>query len=383
LLPSVSHTLFPEPLVFVDLETTGGTFGADRITEIGVVEVGPAGVTQWNSLVNPQQRIPAFIQQLTGITDAMVSDAPTFGDIAQELLGRLEGRLFVAHNASFDHGFLRSEFKRAGIKFQADVLCTVQLSRAIYPGERRHGLDALIERHALVPSARHRALADADLLWQFWQHLHSAHSGEALQLHIDQVRRRFRLAGDIDEDTIEQIPSGCGVYVFYGDDGVPLYVGRSVRLRQRVRSHLTGPRRSAKDQRLAQLVRRVEWTATGGEIGALLAEARSIARLSPAHNRTVRVRRDDPRDALWVHPGAIAIEERDAATGARAWHVIDAWQYYGTSATLDEAAMLLASTPASGFEPATYRILSERLSRGLKIVPLAAAHALTAAAGDA
>jgi DNA polymerase III subunit epsilon len=368
--------------VFVDLETTGGTFGVDRITEIGVVEVGPAGVTQWNSLVNPQQRIPAFIQQLTGITDAMVRDAPTFGEIAHELLGRLEGRLFIAHNASFDHGFLRSEFRRAGIKFQADVLCTVQLSRAIYPAERRHGLDALIERHALVPSARHRALADADLLWQFWRYLHGVHSADALQLHIEQVRRRFRLAGDIDEDTIEQIPSGCGVYVFYGDDGLPLYVGRSVRLRQRVRSHLTGPRRSAKDQRLAQLIRRVEWTATGGEVGALLAEARSIARLSPAHNRAARVRRDDPRGALWAHPGAIAIEERDAATGVRVWHVIDGWQYYGTSATLDEAALLRATTPTSGFEPATYKILSERLSRGLKIVPLAAAHEVTDAASE-
>jgi DNA polymerase-3 subunit epsilon len=383
--PSASNISFPEPLVFVDLETTGGAIGTDRITEIGIVEVGPAGVTQWNSLVNPRQRIPAFIQQLTGITDNMVRNAPAFDDIAHDLLERLEGRLFIAHNASFDHGFLRSEFKRAGIRFRADVLCTVQLSRAIYPAERRHGLDALIERHALVPSARHRALADADLLWQFWQYLHRAHSFDALHLHIEQVRRRFLLAGDIDEDTIEQIPPGCGVYVFYGEDDMPLYVGKSVRLRQRVRSHLTGARRSAKDLRLAQLVRRVEWTATGGEIGALLAEARSIARLSPAHNRAVRARLDDPCGAHWIHPGAIAIEERDAATGARAWHVIDAWQYFGTSATLDEAAILRASTPASGFELTTYKILSECLSRGLKIVPLGTVQVASAAttAGEA
>jgi DNA polymerase III subunit epsilon len=370
LLPLASHIFFREPLVFVDLETTGGTFGVDRITEIGVVEVGPAGVTQWNSLINPQQRIPAFIQQLTGITDSMVRDAPAFEDVARELLGRLEGRLFIAHNARFDHGFLRSEFKRMGIKFQPDVLCTVQLSRAIYPGERRHGLDALIERHALVPAARHRALADADLLWQFWQHLHRTHSVDVLHPHIEQVTRRFRLAGDIDEDTIERIPAGCGIYVFYGDDDTPLYVGRSVRLRQRVRSHLTGARRSAKDQRLAQLIRRVEWTATGGEVGALLAEARSIARLRPAHNRVSRAHRDDLRGALWAHPGAIAVEESDAATGARAWHVIDAWQYFGTSSSLDEAALLRSTIPVSGFEPATFKILSERLSRGLKIVPL-------------
>ncbi len=373
MLPIVSNIAYSEPLVFVDLETTGGAFGVDRITEIGVVEVGPSGVRQWSSLVNPQQPIPFFIQQLTGISDSMVRNAPTFDAIAQELLARLEGRLFIAHNARFDHGFLRSEFKRAGIKFQPDVLCTVQLSRAIYPTERRHGLDALIERHALVPAARHRALADADLLWQFWRHLHSAHSVDVLHGHIEQVTRRFRLAGDIDEDTIEQIPSGCGIYVLYGEDDVPLYVGRSVRLRQRVRAHLSGVKRSAKERRLAELVRRVEWTATGGEIGAMLEEGRSITRLSPAHNRVSKVRRDDPCDAPWTYPGAIAIEERDATTSARVWHVVDAWQYFGMAMTLDEAAQLRSSIPAARFELSTYRILSERLSRGLTVVPLAVA----------
>jgi DNA polymerase-3 subunit epsilon len=369
LLPIASSFISTEPLVFVDLETTGGSLGVHRITEIGIVEVGPSGVSQWSSLVNPQQSIPFFIQQLTGISDSMVRDAPTFDVIAQDLLARLDGRLFIAHNARFDHGFLRSEFKRAGIQFQPDVLCTVQLSRAIYPAERRHGLDALIERHALVPAARHRALADADLLWQFWQHLHAAHSVDVLHSHIQQVTRRFRLAGDIDEDTIERIPAGCGIYVFYGENDAPLYVGRSVRLRQRVRAHLSGVKRSAKEQRLAELVRRVEWIATGGELGAMLEEGRSIARLSPPHNRVVKVRRDDPRGAAWTL-GAIAIEEADATTGARVWHVVDEWQYFGTATSLDEAAKLRLSAPSANFELATYRILSERLSRGLKIVPL-------------
>jgi len=357
-------------MVFVDLETTGGTFGVNRITEIGVVEVGPAGVTQWSSLVNPEQPIPFFIQQLTGISDSMVRHAPTFESIAHDLLARLDGRLFIAHNARFDHGFLRSEFKRAGIKFQPDVLCTVQLSRTIYPTERRHGLDALIERHALVPSARHRALADADLLWQFWQHLHTTHSADTLRAHIDQVTRRFRLAGDIDEDTIERIPAGCGIYVFYGENDVPLYVGRSVRLRQRVRAHLSGVKRSAKEQRLAELVRRVEWSATGGEIGAMLEEGRSVARLGPAHNRVVKTRRDDPRGAPWTYPGAIAIEEADATTGARVWHVVDGWQFFGTATSLGDAARLRSSAELASFELSTYRILSERLSRGLIVVPL-------------
>lgn len=149
------------PIVFVDLETTGGSTSEHRITEVGVVEVGPAGVSRWSSLVDPQQSIPSFIQQLTGITNAMVRGAPTFDAIAPALFERLNGKLFVAHNASFDRGFLRGEFRRAGIAFDPDVLCTVRLSRALFPSEKRHGLDALVERHGLVPSDRHRALADA------------------------------------------------------------------------------------------------------------------------------------------------------------------------------------------------------------------------------
>ncbi|SAK50406.1 DNA polymerase III subunit epsilon [Caballeronia hypogeia] len=368
-----SNLAYPsEPVVFVDLETTGGTFGVDRITEIGIVEAGPQGVSQWTSLVNPQKPIPAFIQQLTGIDDTMVRDAPTFEELASALLERMNGRLFIAHNAHFDHGFLKGEFKRIGLRFAPDVLCTVQLSRAVYPGESRHGLDALVERHALVPSARHRALADADLLWQFWQHLHRAHAPDVLRGHLERVTRRFQLAAHIDEDTIEQIPAGCGVYMFYGDDDAPLYAGRSVKLRQRVRSHLVGPRRSAKDLRLAALVRRVEWKATGGEIGALLAETQWIAQARPVHNRAPKSRTGDVRGAPWPYAGPIAIEERDAASALRVWHVIDDWQYLGTADTLAQAGALVSNRTSRAFELSTYRVLSERLARGLAVTPLTA-----------
>ncbi|MBP9064411.1 MAG: 3'-5' exonuclease, partial [Aquabacterium sp.] len=123
-----------EPMVFVDLETTGATGTVDRITEIGIVEVNEEGeVREWSSLVNPQTSIPPFIQNLTGISDAMVADAPTFEELAEEVLMRLHGRLFVAHNARFDYGFLKSEFKRVGVDFKATVLCTVKLSRKLFP----------------------------------------------------------------------------------------------------------------------------------------------------------------------------------------------------------------------------------------------------------
>ena len=126
------------PLAFVDLETTGATATTDRITEIGIVAVDADGrVEEWQQLVNPGTRIPPFIQQLTGISDALVADAPPFAAVAAEVLRRLAGRLFVAHNARFDYSFLKSEFKRLGIAFRAPVLCTVKLSRTLFPEYHR------------------------------------------------------------------------------------------------------------------------------------------------------------------------------------------------------------------------------------------------------
>lgn len=156
-------------MAFVDLETTGAKVAADRITEIGIVEIDDEGTHEWSTLVNPQTRIPEFIQRLTGISNAMVAGAPSFAELAAELRQRLEGCLFVAHNASFDYGFLKAEFSRAGIDFRATVLCTVKLSRRLFPEHRKHNLDSLIERHGLCVAQRHRALGDAQAIAQFWQ----------------------------------------------------------------------------------------------------------------------------------------------------------------------------------------------------------------------
>ncbi|WP_321886644.1 exonuclease domain-containing protein [Paraburkholderia bannensis] len=360
------------PLVFVDLETTGGSVGEHRITEVGIVELTNGQATRWSSLVDPQQPIPPFIQQLTGISDAMVRGAPTFAEIAPALFERLAGKLFVAHNASFDRGFLRAEFERAGLTFNPDVLCTVRLSRALFPAEKRHGLDALVERHALVASDRHRALADADLLWQFWQRLPGLVPEEMLATQIERLTRRHRLAGDITDDLIETAPAGHGVYAFFGENDAPLYVGRSVRVRQRVRSHLSGERRSSREQRMAQLIRRVEWQATGGEIGALLVEARWLAQLKPSFNRATRVSKLDPVSAPWPFGAAVLIEEQDAVRGTAVFHVIDRWCYLGAAASAAQASTLAAASSAAEapFELSTWRILQTRLERGLRVQPL-------------
>jgi len=154
--------LLDAPLAIVDLETTGAHASWDRVTEIAVVEVDGGEISsEWSTLVNPGTSIPPAIQALTGITNDMVAGAPAFEELAASLYERLEGRVFVAHNARFDYGFLRQEFERAGLKFQARTLCTVKLSRRLYPEHPRHNLDSLIARHNLACRARHRAMGDA------------------------------------------------------------------------------------------------------------------------------------------------------------------------------------------------------------------------------
>ena len=166
------NSLFDAPLAIVDLETTGGRPARDRVTEIAVVEIDSGEmVSEWSTLVNPGTSIPPWIQALTGITNDMVAGAPVFEELAPGLFERLAGRVFVAHNARFDYGFLRHAFERAGLDFQARTLCTVKLSRRLYPGYARHNLDSLIDRHRLKfdlhGAARHRALGDARAVWQF------------------------------------------------------------------------------------------------------------------------------------------------------------------------------------------------------------------------
>jgi DNA polymerase III subunit epsilon len=277
------------PLAIVDLETTGGSPAWDRVTEIAVMEIDGFEVTsEWSTLVNPETTIPAAIQVLTGITNDMVAGAPRFAALAGELFERLGGRVFVAHNARFDYGFLRHEFERTGRKFLAKTLCTVRLSRRLYPEHPRHNLDNLIERHGIDCRARHRALGDADALWQFLRIAAAEHGPEILAVAARQVARRATLPAHIERSMIDAIPEAPGVYLFYGEGPAPLYIGKSVNMRQRVLAHFSADLRSEKEMHLAREVRRIEWQRTAGELGALLREARLVKELEPAFNRHLR-----------------------------------------------------------------------------------------------
>ncbi|MES2536488.1 MAG: exonuclease domain-containing protein [Pseudomonadota bacterium] len=275
-------------LIFIDLETTGANPAFDRITEIGIVEVDGGQVSRWSSLVNPEIPIPPFIQSLTGINDAMVQHAPTFSQLADEVRTRLEGGLFIAHNARFDHGFLRNAFKQAGHTLRCQVLCTVKLSRALFPDEAKHNLDALILRHGLTPDGRHRALADADLLWQLWNRLTAVIPQPVFHHAVQTLLQRPSLPGNLASDALDKLPDTPGVYLFYGENGSPLYVGKSIHLRQRVMSHFNADHRLYKDMRISHQIHRLEWRETAGEIGALLLEAQLVKELQPIHNRVLR-----------------------------------------------------------------------------------------------
>jgi DNA polymerase-3 subunit epsilon len=280
--------VIPNRLAFIDLETTGANPVRDRITEIGIVTVEGDQVSTWSTLVNPERPIPAFIQQLTGISNEMVADAPTFAQVAEELADRLGGHLFIAHNARFDYGFIKNEYLRLGQRFRADVLCTVRLSRKLFPEHPKHNLDSLILRHNLETGDRHRALADADLIWQFWRKLQQDRSADALAEAIQLQLKRPALPPHLNADLLDDLPESPGVYLFYGENDALLYVGKSINLRQRVLSHFAADTREYKEMRLTQEVRRIDWRETVGELGALLLESRLVKESQPIHNRRLR-----------------------------------------------------------------------------------------------
>jgi DNA polymerase-3 subunit epsilon len=270
-------------LAIVDVETTGSDPTADRVTEIAVLHAEAGALTaQWNTLVNPGRPVPGVIQALTGISQEMVAAAPRFAEIAGELLERLAGRVFVAHNARFDYGFLRRELERAGIKYQARTLCTVRLSRRLYPHAGGHDLDSLIERHGLECAPRHRALPDAAALWQFLRVAAEEHGEDVVDVAARQIARQPTLPPQLDPSSIGEIPEAPGVYLFYGEGGAPLYIGKSRAMRSRVLQHFIA------GASWTPRVRRIDWRRTAGELGALLREAELVKALDPAYNRQLR-----------------------------------------------------------------------------------------------
>ncbi len=274
--------------VLLDLETTGATPTRDRITEIGLIRYeNGVEVGRWNTLINPEVSIPPFIQRLTGINQAMVSHAPTFVQVCETVLQWLDQAVLCAHNVRFDYGFLKNEFKRIGVSFQKKLLCTVKLSRKLYPQHHSHSLNAIIERFHLVCSQRHRAMGDTEMMAAFIDAAICELGESTVQETARTLLKQQAIPAGLDHLDIYTIPETCGVYLFHGDSAL-LYVGKSISLRSRVFNHFQGDHSSAKEMRIAQEIQRVEYRITGGELGALLLESRLIKEYQPIHNRQLR-----------------------------------------------------------------------------------------------
>ena len=262
-------------LVFLDIETTGGSHTRDRITEVALIKIEDGKIaTIWETLINPSIPIPRNITGLTGISDAMLKDAPKFEEIAGDLYSHLEGTVMTAHNSRFDYGFLKSEYKRMGGTLRLRTLCTVKLSRTLYPHVQGHSLDAIMQRFGLITQARHRGMGDAQLLLDFLEaaklDLGSVKVLEAISLQL----KGPTLPAGIDDSFLEEIQDVPGVYLFYDDTNLPLYIGKSIKLKTRVLNHFASDHVTATKMELAQKVKRVEWKETAGELGALLLEAK-------------------------------------------------------------------------------------------------------------
>jgi DNA polymerase III subunit epsilon len=158
------------PLVFIDIETTGATPYNSRVLEVGAIRVeNNKIVREIKQLINPEEYVPGWITKLTGITNEAVWDKPIFRDVADDLETIFEDAIFIAHNVSFDYGFIKQEFKKLGVVFNKDRLCTVRLSRALYPAQKSHRLDAVIQAHGYSVENRHRAYDDAEVLYKFYR----------------------------------------------------------------------------------------------------------------------------------------------------------------------------------------------------------------------
>ncbi len=299
----LDHPLAGAELLAVDTETNGRGGDACELTEVGAVLVGGGELHErWESLVRVQTPLSRGIERFTGITQRMVDGAPPGTAVLPELARRLEGRVMVAHNASFDHRVLEQAFARAGLPWPAPpVICTVSLARRFAPLVRRRGLPLLADALGVEVETTHRALPDAltcaRVLCALLPKLcaHAATVGDAIELLRSRAGRRrgagppARRRPPAERPDLSQLPEDPGVYIFRDERGRPLYVGKSVSLRSRARSHFCAP---AGWTERAEVV---DYKPTNSELGALVLENRLIKQWRPRGNRALK------RTDRWVY----------------------------------------------------------------------------------
>ncbi|PDS24898.1 exonuclease domain-containing protein [Flavobacterium branchiophilum] len=270
----------------IDIETTGGQFNEEGITEIAIYKFdGHEIVDQFISLVNPQIPIQPFVVKLTGINNSMLRGAPKFFEVAKRIIEITEGCIIVAHNASFDYRILRTEFKRLGFDFKAKTLCTVELAKKLLPEQPSHSLGKLVRALGIPMADRHRASGDAMATVKLFKML--------LDKDLEKIILKELIKTEIIKglapqylDLIETLPSKTGVYYLHRQDASIMYIGKSKNIKKRVHQHLTGTSNKAK--KIQHEIRNVSFQETGSELIALLKESEEIKINKPIYNRAQR-----------------------------------------------------------------------------------------------
>ncbi len=282
-------SVLDQPLVFVDIETNGLNHAKGRVIEVAAIRVEQGRIArEFRSLIDPVTILPRFITTLTGIRQEDVDGQPLFAAVAHELHDVLDGAVFVAHNVRFDYSFLKQEFKRVGRSFCPSQLCTLRLSRTLFPEQRSHKLQNLIDRHGLAVSARHRAYDDAHALWQFVQQLQANIPAGLLEQVVSAQIKQPSLPKALTPDMITALPTGPGVYIMYDQTDSPLYVGKSIHIRRRVTEHFMRDHDNVGEFKLSQRVHRIAAHETSGELEALLLESQLVKELLPYQNKLLR-----------------------------------------------------------------------------------------------
>jgi DNA polymerase-3 subunit epsilon len=281
--------MFDEPIVFVDIETNGGVVGKGKITEIAAIRVENGDVVDsFTSLVNPGSPLPAWITSLTGITDADLVQAPYFDEIAEPLKRMFDGAIFAAHNVRFDYSFIKQHFQQIGFDYRPKLFCTVRMSRALYPEFKGHSLQKIIERHNIPVDDRHRAYADAKAIFDFAELAYAEKGKERFDQAKQKQFKSRSLPPNLDAKYLDGVEDKPGVYIFETESGAILYVGKSVHLRTRIKSHFTQDTAVNKEMNLSMQSHKLQVTETTNELEALLLESSLVKKLDPILNRQLR-----------------------------------------------------------------------------------------------
>ena len=272
----------------IDLETTGGNPNSERIIEIGIVlHDGKHKIGEYTTLINPEKEISAFISTFTGITNSMVKNAPKFVEVADTILELLEGKIIVAHNARFDYNFIKSEFRRINIPFTQKNICTVQLSRKIFPQYKSHSLGNICKDLGIDIDNRHRAFGDAAATAILLEKLIEHNSKNLINETLEEDIKKMHLPQKLNPKVIAILPEEVGVFYFHDIQGNVIFLDKSKNIREYIYTFFAKKPTEKYKQQLFSEIHDISFEMTGNELIASLLEATEIKRLTPRYNRPI------------------------------------------------------------------------------------------------